>query len=226
MPIEESTPARLTTSDLRDVYSRLAPLYGVWELLGTGRARRAALDLARVRSGDKVLEIAAGPGTALEQLAGANASGITVGVDLTPAMLQRTRRLFRRLRRSLSPLCQCDARLLPFKGEIFDLVYSGYMLDALAVSDMEKALDEMRRVLKPAGRLVLLSLSSSNRRFNFLWEILYWIVPNLLGGCRPIRLASYLTEIGFSVVDVRHIKEWGIPVEVVVAHRGVKVGKL
>jgi len=217
VPIEESTPAALTIPELRDVYTRLEPLYGIWELLGTGKARRAALQFARVSNGESVLEVAVGPGTALTQLAGANPLGTTVGVDLTPAMLRRTTRLLQHLGRQRPPLCEADGRLLPFDAGTFDLIFSAYMLDALGVSDIEKAIAEMRRILKPAGRLVLLHLSSSDRRFNLAWGILYWLVPHLLGGCRPIRLASYVSDAGLEILELHQIREWGIPLEIVVA---------
>ena len=220
MPIEESTSAKLSVQEIRDVYARLAPLYGFWERWAEGKARRSALELAGAPNGGRVLEIAVGLGSALEQLARGNPAGFTIGADLTSAMLQRTRRLFRRRSLPLPALCQCDGRFLPFRDTSFDVVFSSYLLDLLSVSDIARTLQEMRRVMKPSGRLVLVDLSLANPWFNRLWGVLYFILPTLLGGCRPIRLASYLPEAGFAVEEVRRVTEWGIPSEVILARRG------
>ncbi|MBI1955113.1 MAG: methyltransferase domain-containing protein [Acidobacteria bacterium] len=219
MAIEESTPTRLTVPEVQDAYSRLAPLYGFWEALAEGRARKLALELANVRSGEAVLEVAVGTGTALQSLSRANSTGVTVGTDLTPAMLWRTRRRFRRRPLASPALCQADARLLPFGDSSFDLVFSSYLLELLSIPDIEKALQEMRRVMRPSGRLVLVHLSRDNPWFDRIWGFFYWMVPMLLGGCRPIRMATYLPSAGFTVVQDHRILQWGIPAEVILANR-------
>jgi len=211
-------PANLSVEELRDVYARLAPIYRLWERWGEA-PRRLALEMAAVRDGERVLELAVGPGLALRQLAAKNVSGATIGVDITGAMLRRTLRLFRRA--SLPPprLCQCDGRSLPFEDASFDLVFSSHMLDSLSAADIETAIDEIRRVLKPSGRMLVLHIASGSMWFNRFWRVFYWLVPNLLGGCRPIRLAGYLPEARFFVTDVRRVTAWGIPTEMILARR-------
>src|SRR4051795_13738464 len=73
-------------------YSRVAPVYERWARLTESRARRRVLDLAAVRDGETVLEIATGTGVQLLALARRNPSGRTVGVELAPGMLEQTRR--------------------------------------------------------------------------------------------------------------------------------------
>ena len=251
--IEESTPARFSVREIREVYSRLAPLYGLWQRFAQGRSLRAALELADVQKDERVLEVAVGPGTALESLALRNPGGITIGLDLTPAMLERARRRLQEkpgVRRQKSggrrdsgnpnfecrvanheidrslpraarmpALFQGDARSLPFADASFDLVFASYVLDLLAVADIATALGEMRRVLQPSGKLVLIYLRQGNRRFDRVWNALYWLAPVLLGGSRPIRVAESLPSAGFSVIESRRIVERGIPAEVVLARR-------
>ena len=220
MPIEESTRALLTVPELRDVYSRLAPLYRIWEKFTESKARSFALELARVSNGERVLEVAVGTGTAFEQLARNNSLGFTAGVDITWAMLKRTVGMFGRPSLRVPNLCQCDARFLPFPEKSFDLVYCAYLLDALSEPDIEQALRELRRVMMPSGRLVLVYLSSGHLWFNLLWGAFYAIMPNLLGGCRPIGLRSMLPQAGFAVQQFRRIAQWGVPSEVILAVRG------
>ena len=87
------------------------------------------------------------------------------------------------------------------------------------MADIATALGEMRRVLQPSGRLVLIYLRQGNRRFDRLWNAFYWMIPVLLGGSRPIRVAESLPSAGFAVIESRRIVERGIPAEVVLARR-------
>ena len=195
------------------------PCTAFGERLVEKRARELAMELAAVRGSEKVLEVGVGPGTALERLSRSNAGGMTVGADLCFDMLRRANRRFPSVPRARPPLCQCDVRSLPLADHSFDLVFSSYMLDLLPASDIATAIQEMRRVLKPSGRLLLLHLSLGNRWFDRLWGLLYGLVPTLLGGCRPIRVAAYLPEAGFAVREDRRIIQWGVPTEVILACR-------
>ncbi len=219
MPIEESTPANLTVEEIRDVYSRLAPLYGLLKFCGEGKARHKALEMASLRKGEEVLEIAVGPGWALKEIVQKVGAANVVGMDLTADMLRRTVQLFEQEGAPLPPLCQGDGRLLPFADASFDCVFSSYMLDLLSLKDMDLALGEMRRVLRPSGRVILIHLAPGNLLFNWIWRALYWIIPNLLGGCRPIRVAPYLPQRRFRVSGVTRASQWGISAEIVVALR-------
>jgi len=229
VPIHESTPARLRVEEMPEVYSRLAPLYKIWQKLVHGRSLHAALEMAALCNRERVLEIAVGPGTVFESLGRANPDGLTIGIDLTPGMLDRTRRLLRRASLTKPALCRSDALRLPFANGSFDLVFSSYFLDLLSADDIEIAIDEMRRVLRPSGRLVVTYLlrgagrengrshGRGNSWFDHLWNALYFLAPVLLGGSRPISLIDYLPSAGFSITERRCITERGIPAEVILA---------
>jgi len=235
VPIRESTPARLRVEEMPEVYSRLAPLYKIWQRLVHGRSLRAALELAAVRNGERILEIAVGPGTVFVSLAQANPDGVTIGIDLTPGMLDRTCRRLQHASLRKPALCRCDALRLPFPDESFDLVFASYFLDLLSAEDIEIAVGEMRRVLRPSGRLVVTYLLCSagrgnsdgknagnghgNKCFDRLWNALYFLAPVLLGGCRPISLSDHFPSAGFPIAERRRITERAIPAEVILARR-------
>ena len=73
------------------IYTRLAPVYEVWARATESKARRRVLELASVRPGEDVLEVATGTGVQLVHLAGANGGGRTVGVEISEGMLAQTR---------------------------------------------------------------------------------------------------------------------------------------
>ncbi|MBI4442093.1 MAG: methyltransferase domain-containing protein [Acidobacteria bacterium] len=224
MPIEEFAPARLTHSQIHGVYSRLSPSYGIWEKIAERQPAELALELAAVGPGEKVLEVAVGPGNAHMHLArdigrGTVGGATVVGADLTPAMLARTARRFRQEALPVPLLCRCDACSLPFADQSFDLVFCAYLLDLLSVESIAEALREMRRVLRPGGRLALVHLGMGHTGFNRIWGFFYWLIPTMLGGCRPIRVVPHLPALGFEVLQAREVLCLRIPSDVILARR-------
>jgi ubiquinone/menaquinone biosynthesis C-methylase UbiE len=132
--------------DLR-FYSRVAPFYELWAAIAESNAGRRALEVASVRDGEAVLEVAVGTGKQLVALARRNPGGRTVGVDLAEGMLEKARRRLAREGRAHVELRRGDALALPFADASFDLVVNSYMLDLLPRDDIPRALREYRRVL-------------------------------------------------------------------------------
>ncbi|HZN20131.1 MAG TPA: demethylmenaquinone methyltransferase [Micromonosporaceae bacterium] len=111
------------------------------------RATRAALQLA---SGQRVLDLGAGTGVSTAELARSGA--YAVGADLSLGMLETGRRA-----RPQVPLLAGDALALPFPDASFDAVTISFALRN--VVDPDAALQEMARVTRPGGRLVVCEFS-------------------------------------------------------------------
>jgi len=143
------------------VFSSVASRYDLMNDLMSGGLHRAwkafTVALAGVRSGERVLDVAAGSGDlALEFAKRAGAGGEVWLTDVNRAMLERGRD--RLLDRGLPlPVVQCDAQALPFPSDYFDCVSVAFGLRNM--TDKAAALAEMRRVLRPAGRLLVLEFS-------------------------------------------------------------------
>ncbi|MFO0574806.1 MAG: methyltransferase domain-containing protein [Polyangia bacterium] len=107
---------------------------------------RRLLELLEVRPGDRVLEVGCGAGNILEQIGpGAELHG----VDLSPFLLEKAaRRLGPR-----AVLQQGFAEKLPYADASFDRVYCSEVLEH--VLDPGAVLAELRRVVKPGGRVVV-----------------------------------------------------------------------
>ncbi len=215
-PIE---PARVAAAQIPRVYSRVAPVYDLWGHLTESNARARALALAAVRDGEDVLEVAVGTGLAFEQLVRANPRGRTEGVDVTEAMMARAAGKVRDLP-GTHPLTLADARALPFADASFDLLLNNYMFDLLPEADFEVVLAQMRRVLRTAGRLVLVNMAVPAARRHALYLWLYRRAPELMGGCRPVALAPHLERAGFAVITREYVSQLGFPSEVILALPG------
>lgn len=125
------------------------------------RWRRATVDAVDPRSGQRVLDLAAGTGTSSAALAETGA--YVVASDISLGMLMQGRRQQPEL-----DFVAGDALALPFPDDTFDAVSISYGLRN--VEDTEAALREMLRVTRPGGRVVIAEFSTpSNRAFRHIY---------------------------------------------------------
>jgi demethylmenaquinone methyltransferase/2-methoxy-6-polyprenyl-1,4-benzoquinol methylase len=155
--IDESAKA----GRVRRVFDSVAHRYDVMNdlmSLGLHRAWKAyTIAVARVRPGDKVLDVAGGTGDLARAFASrVGPRGVVVLSDINESMLRlgRDRLLDAGV---IVPALLCDAEALPFATATFDLVSVAFGLRNM--THKENALAEMARVLKPGGRLLVLEFS-------------------------------------------------------------------
>lgn len=125
---------------------------------GPGMAEeiRIARLLLGLGEGDTVLDIACGPGNFTREFAKAvGPDGLAVGIDASRTMLERGGEELRRAHASNLTLIRGDATALPFRDASFDATCCFAALHLFP--DPFAALDEMRRVLKPGGRIALMT---------------------------------------------------------------------
>ncbi|MGB5079290.1 MAG: bifunctional demethylmenaquinone methyltransferase/2-methoxy-6-polyprenyl-1,4-benzoquinol methylase UbiE [Burkholderiales bacterium] len=180
------------------VFSSVAGRYDLMNDLMSGGLHRLwkafAVALAGVREGDRVLDVAGGSGDlALEFAKRAGKSGEAWLTDINRAMLSggRDRLLDRGV---LLPAVQCDAERLPFPSDYFDCVSVAFGLRNM--THQIAALAEMRRVLKPAGRLLVLEFSRVWRPLAkaydwYSFRVLPWLGRKVVGDEAAYR---YLAE--------------------------------
>ena len=137
------------------------------------RWRRLAAQRLRSQPGDLVLDLGAGTGDLSLAVLQAGASCLRHQRGLQP-MLAGARG------RGSKQLVMADALTLPFTAGHFDALVSGFLVSN--VSDLDRALEEMKRVLKPGGRLVVLDTTRPRRNLllPFIRFYLRVIIP-LLG---------------------------------------------
>jgi SAM-dependent methyltransferase len=123
----------------------------------------ASLDLAALRGDESVLDVGCGNGLYLATLRSREHRGFLCGADLSEGMLRTARSAM-----GEGPLLVSDAQALPFPAASFDVVLAMHML--YHVPDRPRAIAELRRVLRPGGRALV--LTNSRRHFRELDELL------------------------------------------------------
>ncbi len=161
---------------VRDVFTEIASYYDKMnEIMSMGMIQGWHRFMMR-KAGDicskRCLDIGTGTGDIAFLLAeNAGSDGEVYGVDITPKMLEfaeekmKTKDLPRPVIFEVG-----DALALKFDDDSFDVVTSGYMLRN--VTDVQKAVDEMYRVLRPGGVAVVAELSKpDNRIIRYFYEL-------------------------------------------------------
>ena len=175
-----AVPGERDAPSVRSMFDRIAVRY---DLLNTilsagadGRWRRQAARAAGLEPGGAALDVACGSGRLTGELARlAGPRGRVVGLDFSPRMLDIARRDQPELH-----FLEGDALQLPFADGEFDATTMAFGLRNLA--DPGRGLDEMRRVVHPSGRMVVLEFVRPPR--------------NLIGGGYRLYLTQVLPRVG------------------------------
>ena len=140
------------------MFDRIAKVYDLMNSVMTAgmhhRWRKRAADLAEVGPGSAVLDVATGTGDLAIELARRGAE--VTGTDFAPAMLE--------LARQKAPgltFEEGDALALRYPDDAFDAVTVGF--GARNFSDLGRGLEEMARVTKPGGRVVVLEITTPQK---------------------------------------------------------------
>jgi demethylmenaquinone methyltransferase / 2-methoxy-6-polyprenyl-1,4-benzoquinol methylase len=169
----------LAPDAVRTMFDRIAPVYDAMNRVMTAgldvRWRRLAA-AAVVRKGDSVLDAACGTGDLTIAAAKAGAGHVT-GLDFSEQMLARARRK--------APLewVQGDMLALPFDDATFDAATVGF--GVRNVADLELALRELRRVLRPGGRLAILEITQPRGAMKPFYSLWFDSIVPLLGKVLP-----------------------------------------
>jgi len=201
-------------------YARVAWFYDLWGRLTEAQALARLLQLAEVKDGCQVLEVAVGTGRLFAELVRRNPTGRNEGIDFSPHMLSRaSRRLARIAPAGSYRLQEGSAYHLPYESASFDVLFNAFMLDLFPVDDFPRVIDEFKRVLRPEGKVALAYFSYGVKRAGQFWLWTAKHFPALLTGCRPVRLEAPLREAGFRILHQEEISQNTFPSTIVIAQR-------
>lgn len=148
---------------VRGVFDSVAGKYDIMnDLMSMGIHRiwkRFAIELAGIRQGHKVLDLASGTGDLAARFSGlVGSSGQVIMSDINAAMLAQGRsRMIDEGHVGNVSYAQINAQLLPFEDNTFDCISIGFGLRN--VTDKQQALSSMYKALKPGGRILVLEFS-------------------------------------------------------------------
>jgi demethylmenaquinone methyltransferase/2-methoxy-6-polyprenyl-1,4-benzoquinol methylase len=175
-------PGERRAAKVNDLFAAIAGRYDLLndiQSFGLHRLwKRRAVRLARVKPGDRALDLCCGTGDIAFALArlGAETTGLDFSANMLEVAKHRSRRLEAANRNTIpnselrTPnFIQGDAQAIPFPDNSFDVVTVGYGMRNL--TDWERGLDEMNRVARPGARLVVLDFGKPP---NALWRKVYF----------------------------------------------------
>jgi demethylmenaquinone methyltransferase/2-methoxy-6-polyprenyl-1,4-benzoquinol methylase len=215
----EPLPVGADAATVRATYDRVAGAYERLVAPVEAASQRAAVALLAETTdlaGARVVEVGCGPGARLADLRRrVGDAGRVVGVDAAPGMAAAARGRG-------GAVVLGDARRLPLATGSADAVLALDVLDLFSTPDLGRVLGEARRVLRPGGRLCVVTMTTADvpdSRFLRAYEWVYRTVPGAGRiGCRPIDLDGALDGAGFAVERRERAVRAGVwPVASVVA---------
>ena len=171
------------------------------------RQRQHTLNKLSVKRGEKILDVGCGVGFLSYEIAlQTGDSGRVSGIDQNSEMIRHAKKRCENLRNT--EFSEANANDLPFSEESFDAACCTQVL--LYVNDVAQVISEIKRVLKPTGRIIIVETDwrgvvlnsdydSITRKIFSAWDATV-PSPNL-----PVRLAPLLLENGFRNIDTEPI---------------------
>ncbi|MEJ2439832.1 MAG: class I SAM-dependent methyltransferase [Gammaproteobacteria bacterium] len=143
-----------------------------------------------------------------------------LGMDVSTTMTElATQRLSQYNGRA--SVIQSDGKIaFPLADQSVDRVISTYVLDLLSEKDISQFIGEAHRVLRPGGKLCLVSLTRgctmASRAITGIWSLLFRLSASMVGGCRPIQLVSFIDRHRWSIEYHDLLTQFGVPSEILI----------
>lgn len=211
--------ARISQNKIGALYDRISPIYDIWGTLTETHARNRAIELAEIKDGQNILEVAVGTGLAFYEIVKRNPNGMNTGIDLSQGMLKKAQKRVSKIPGANYSLDIGTAFNLEIENESIDTLMNNYMFDLIPFEDMDKILIEFKRVLKKGGKLILVNMTEGAGLGSKLYDFIYNISPGIMGGCRGVKLTERLKQHDFKVKVREYFQQMFFPSEVILAYK-------
>ena len=206
---------------VQSMFTKIAHRYDLMNRLMTGgqdiRWRKQVIKLARLTPNASLLDLGTGTGDLAREALLQQPQAKVTAADFTVEMMRVGKKS------GSLQFSAADALNLPFKDTTFDAVVSGFLMRN--VTDIQQALKEQYRTLKPGGRIVILDTTRPKKNLlsPFIWIHMHFIIPTvggLLSGERDAynylpdttenfltaeQLAARMIAVGFKKVDFKRL---------------------
>jgi len=194
---------------IRSEMEKMVPSYDSYMrimTLGQERTlRETTVSFADVKPGDCVLEVGCGTGTlTLAAKRRTGSSGKVFGIDIIPGMIKRSQRKAAQAGEdAVFQLGSIDD--IPFPTNLFDVVMCSFMIFHMSEGMRRKGIEEVYRVLKPQGRLLVLDLALPTQRLprSIAQMLLGGMLQHDLRELLPLMNASGFSDVKITPVNFR-----------------------
>ena len=204
-------------------YDRISQVYDFIADGGEHRAREIGLRRLAIQPGESVLEIGYGTGHSLVSIAQAvGTTGQVAGVDISSGMRDvAQKRLAEAGVGQRVDLQVAETPPLGFDDDRFDVVSMSFTLELFPLEAIPRLLAEVKRVLRPRGRLGVVSMASvvEGENESALERTYKWMhqhFPHIVD-CQPIDVEGLFESAGFTLAEHERISLFTMPVAIVVA---------
>ena len=216
-----------TRKQVQKSYDRLSHIYDLITGGIENKYRNKLLENLKIIESETVLEVGFGTGSSICRIPFLTGnSGNVFGLDLSPGMLNKTRKkiIKRGLEDQIKLICG-DVLKMPFKDSKFDAVIMNFTLELFDTPELLPVLKEIQRVLKPGGRLGLVSLSKEIGSTSMIrvYEWAHNRIPSVFD-CRPIFAEAAVREASYRIVYKENSSMFGLGIELLIAQfeKGLK----
>ena len=213
-------PVPRTKEEAKRFYDKISRAYDYFTGAFERKHAERALECLSINEGEAVLEIGFGSGHCLKRIVqSVGETGKVCGIDNSAGMLEVTRRRLGKAQLiDRVGLCRGDAAKLPYSDNAFDAIFGSFTLELFDTPEISKVLEEVKRVLRPTGRLGIASMSRESGKSAPLrlyeWAHKKW--PRYVD-CRPIYLKESLINAGYRIRSKEMTRMVGLPIEIIVA---------
>ena len=209
-----------TKEEAKRSYDRISRYYDCLARVFERKYAKMALEGLSIVEGETVLEIGFGTGHCLKQIAESiGQTGKVHGIDISSGMIKIAKKRLEKAGIVGRAELYCgDASTLPFDDNTFDAVFMSFTLELFDTPEIPQVLGQIKRVLKPEGRLGIISMSKENGE-PILLRLYEWIHsrwPKYVD-CRPIYVEQSLREARYKIKSKKKIGLFRLPGEVVIA---------
>ena len=208
-----------TKAQVKESYDKISRFYDYFAGVFEKKYRNMALERLNLERGEIVLEIGFGTGYCLKQMAeSVGENGQVYGIDISSGMLEVSKKRLEEagLLDRVELYCE-DVLKMPCEDNKFDAVFMSFTLELFDTPEIPQVLNKIKRVLKPNGRLVVVSMSKEDGD-SILLRLYEWTHQKFpqYADCRPIYLEQSIKDVGFKIEYRKKVKLFGLPGAVVI----------
>ncbi|MDH4263814.1 MAG: class I SAM-dependent methyltransferase [Spirochaetia bacterium] len=211
-----------TKEEAKTSYDMMSKWYDLFTKVAEKKYKSAGLKKLNAQTGETVLEIGFGTGECIISLAeSVGISGKVYGIDLSAGMLHvAQKKVSKSAISERVELKLGDGANLPFSNKFFNAVFISFTLELFDTPEIPLVLDECKRVLKPNGRICIVSMLKEEHDGLMVkfYEFAHLKFPKYVD-CRPIYVQKNIEDAGFKKIDNTVMHMFGLPVEIILAQK-------